>query len=146
MPVAFDTEEIYRFVFTTDRSKPVEKQPTLLFNYPTCREVKKIANTFDASIKAAIDGGNDALDKSINLQCDAVRLILCGWENFRNRKGNVIPYNPDELESILTDSDFVELRELLIKEMSQSELEKKRYALSLLSTRASSAPGAKANA
>jgi hypothetical protein len=140
MPIALDTAEIFRYVFSTDREKPKEVQPTLLFHYPTCREVRKIANLFEQSDKA------QSIDEAIKLRCDAIKVILAGWEHFTDRAGNVIPYDPNELDSILTDTDFTELNAKLIKSMSASELEKKAFALYPPSKQESSAVAVGANA
>jgi hypothetical protein len=123
MPVGIDPSEIYPYVISTDRSKPKEEQPTLLFYYPTCSEVRQIANKFDASNTAA------TVDESIKLRCDAMRIILCDWKNFKRRNGDPFPYDPTKLDEILTDTDFTELKARLIANMSASEIEKKRSVL-----------------
>jgi hypothetical protein len=136
MPVALDPSEVYRYVISTDRSKPEEKRPTLLFHYPTLREARKIANLFDQSDRAK------STDESVQLRCDAVRVILVGWENFTDRDGTPIPYDPNELDAILTDTDITELHARLLGDMALSEREKKVSALSAPTNTASSAPDA----
>jgi hypothetical protein len=132
MPVALDSNEIHQYVISTDRSKPTEEQPTLLFHFPTCREARQIANKFDASDKAK------TVDESFQIRCDAVRIILCGWHNFKNRDGNEITYDPKELDAVLTDNDLTELNVRLLKDMSATEIEKKRSVLFPQSSTASS--------
>jgi hypothetical protein len=121
MPIALDTNEIYRYVISTDRSKEIA--PTLLFHYPTCREARQIAAKFDEADKAS------SVDDLVRLSCEAIQIILAGWEHVTDRAGNVIKYNPSELDTVLTLIDFDELRAKLLKDMSASELEKKRSAL-----------------
>ena len=50
--IALDPNEKYKYVFSTDREKPVDQQPALIFHFPTCREVRQIANLFDEAEKA----------------------------------------------------------------------------------------------
>jgi hypothetical protein len=140
MPVGLDPTETYRYVISTDRSKPEGERPALIFHFPTCREVRKIGNLLDESEKAA------TLDEGISKRCEAIRVILVGWEHFKDRQGNLIPYNPDELDNVLSDADFTELNARLLTEMSASELEKKRYALFPQSSTGSSAQSASASA
>jgi hypothetical protein len=139
MPVGLDPTETYRYVISTDRTKPEGEQPALIFHYPTCRETRKIANLLDESERAT------TLDEGITKRCEAIRVILVGWEHFNDRKGNAILYNPDELDDVLSDADFTELNARLLTEMSASELEKKRYALFPQSSSESSAVSAMAS-
>jgi hypothetical protein len=136
MPIALDTNEKYRYVLSTDRSKPADKQPALIFHYPTCREVRQIANKFDEAEAAKTVG------EGIDMRCEAIKIILCGWENFTDRDGSPIPYDPAKIDEVLSDTDFTELNARLLREMSMSEVEKKRHAFSMLSTSANSAPNA----
>ena len=131
MPVALDSNEIYRYVLSTDRGK--EKPPTLLFYYPTCRETRQIANLFDQSDKAS------GVDEMINLSCDAIRIILCGWENVTTRDGTTVSYQPENVDAILTESDITEVRANLLRDMGQSEVEKKVRAFSVQSSSGQSA-------
>jgi hypothetical protein len=113
-------------VFSTDRNKP--NPPTLLFHYPTCAELRDIGIAFDAARK------EPSLTESIKLRADAIRTILAGWENVRNRTGHIVPFNPADLETILTDTDFTELDARMLRDMANCELEKKRSALLSLSS------------
>ena len=54
MPVALDPNEIFPYVILTDRAKPTEEQPTLLFHFPTVTETRRIANAFDAASAAFV--------------------------------------------------------------------------------------------
>lgn len=135
MPFALDTNEVYRFVFSTDRNKPEGEQPTLLFRYPSCREQRQIGTLFDsASVATTFEDRDKA-------RCDAVQIILVGWEQF-TKNGKPLAYDPTQLDSVLTDTDFDELESHLLRQMTLSELEKKASALSVLSKRESSATSA----
>jgi hypothetical protein len=137
MPFALDATEIFEYVISTDRTKPKEQRPALLFHYPTCREARQIARAFDEADKA------EDVEQSIKMRCDAIRLILCGWKHFVHRNGNPVAYDPAQLDTILTDTDITELHQILLKDMSLSEIEKKRAALSMQSgTAANSAKDA----
>jgi hypothetical protein len=128
MPIALDTNEIFRYVFSTDRGR--DKPPTLLFRYPTARQTREIANLFDQSDKAATP------DESLALMEKAVKVILAGSENMP----------AGEPGDYLSDTDFSELRGRLLKEMSANELEKKVSAFSRLSTLENSAKSATVDA
>jgi hypothetical protein len=140
MPVAFDSTQTFRYVISTDRDKPEAERPSLIFHYPTCRETVLIANKFDEV------ENSKSVEESIKIRCDAIRIILCGWENFRDRKGDLWPYNPSQLDSVLTIMDFEELELKLINASMFAEAEKKRRVLWPQSPTASSAPPASTDA
>jgi hypothetical protein len=125
MPSATDTNEIFRYVLTNDRHKPKDQQPTFLFHYLTVREEQDFFIAFDnAAAESSISG-------SMKMRCDAVRSFLAGWENFKDRKGKPVPFDPNKLEEVVSDTDLTEFHQLLIGDMKRMELEKKRSALSL---------------
>src|ERR1700755_2979090 len=113
--IALDTNEKHRYIFSTDRNKSASEQPALCFHYPTCREVRQIANLFDDADK------QPTVDAQMVMRLDAIRVILCGWENVKDRKGKPVPYDPQNLESILTDTDITELQSNLLREMAATE-------------------------
>ena len=136
MPVALDPNETYDYVILTDRQR--ENPPTLVFRFATCREQRKIAMLFDESDKA------DDVDASMELRCEAVGILLLNWRNFFDREGQPVPFNAEMLDSILSDNDLTELDGRLLKELSVSEMDKKKFALSALSNLAGSAKDAPA--
>lgn len=136
MAVAIDPNQTHRYVICTDRTKPIEEQRALVFYFPTAREQRQIARLFDES------GEKGNAEKSMELHCQAVKLILAGWENFRDRQGELVPFDPSNLDAILSDNDLIELNARLLKELSASEMDKKKFALSLLFSSASSAASA----
>lgn len=134
MPVAFDTQEIFRYVLSTDRSKPEGERPTLLFYFPTCKETRQIAKLYDESYKT------ENVDEIFDKRSEAIKLILCGWQNFKDRAGNPVAYNPDDLDKVITSRDYDELHQVMLKDMSLAEVEKKRFALTAPSHSNNSAP------
>ena len=151
--IAFDPAEKYRYVISTDRNKPVEEQPVLLFHYPTCREQRKVASLFDEAFdtrkivldpKATDVAKRGAADKELSLRCEALQVLLCGWTNIKDRSGQPIPYDASKLDEILSACDFDELEARLIQELRNFELEKKVSAFTAQSKQASSAPSATA--
>lgn len=136
MPAALDTSEIYRYVISTDRAK--DEKPTLLFHYPSCREQRKIMNLFDAADAAP------TIDEMLLKTVDAIKIVLIGWENVFDREGKAVPFNVDEVDAVLSEIEFSELRHRLFREMSLNELEKKRAAFSAQYNLESSAKNATA--
>lgn len=126
MPLAIDTAEVFAYVFSTDRAK--ENPPALLFNFPSCREAREIANLFDKAQSAA------TVDEFYALRLAAVQVKLIGWRGFP------VPYAPDAVSSVLSDGDMTELQARLLKEMLATEVEKKASAFFALSNLVASAP------
>ncbi|MDP9175613.1 MAG: hypothetical protein M3O30_17355 [Planctomycetota bacterium] len=139
MPVGIDPNEKYSYVISTDRAKPPELQPKLIFHYATGREQRRVGEMFDAA------GEAKTLEESFSLRADAVRVLLVGWEKFTDRQGNPIPYDPASLDAVLSDTDLSELDACLLKDMSLSELDKKKFVLFARSSSASSAANARAD-
>ena len=75
------------------------------------------------------------MDELIEKRCDAVRVILVGWENFTDREGRSIPFNAEMLDAVLSNQDLSELELRLLHEMAMGELDKKKFALSAQSNR-----------
>jgi hypothetical protein len=139
MPVALDPNETYSYVMSTDRLKPEAERPTLIFYFPTGRETRQIALAFDDAMAKS-----RSVDEWMDMRFDALRPILAGWKNFRDRKGNPVPFDRDMLDTVLSDTDLTELESRLLKEMSFEEQAKKKSAFSALSNSAGCAPNAAA--
>ncbi len=138
MPVGLDPQETFDYVISTDRAKEEKLRPTLIFHYPTAREQRKVAHLFDSAAEAR------TVEESFMRRADAVRVLLVGWNNFRDRHGNDIPFDPDELEAVLSDHDMTELDARLLNDLSLSELDKKKFVLFARSSSENSAANARA--
>ena len=128
MPFAVDPNQTYPYVFSTDRQLPEAERPTLLFYFPTCKETKQIAKLLDEADTVA------TVEQRLNIQCDAIRIILADWKNIKNRKGEVIPFNPENLHEFLSSADLGELKVKLLHDLTITELNKKKAALSVQSS------------
>ncbi len=140
MPIALDPNETFCYVLSTDRLKPEEERPTLVFYFPTAREVRQIGRAFEHAMK---DTKN--VEQWIEERCNALRIILADWQNFRARDGQPVAFDPEMLDAVLSDGDLTELEARLLKEMGFAEADKKKFARSALSSSAGSAPNAAAD-
>ena len=135
MPIALDPNETFCYVLSTDRLKPEEERPTLVFYFPTAREVRQIGRAFERAMK---DTKN--VEEWIEERCNALRIILADWKNFRARDGQPVAFDPEMLDAVLSDGDLTELEARLLKEMALAETDKKKFARSALLNLADSAP------
>jgi hypothetical protein len=136
MPVALDPAETFPFVFLHDKGNP--NPPTLHFHYLTCRELRQTDEEMDRLIE-----GESVVDY-LGRRLAALGKFLTGWENFKDRDGNPIPYDPKNFDAILSHLDISEVWRDVLKAMNASEAEKKTLRLSASSTTDNSAKSAEA--
>lgn len=127
MGFAVDTESVFEFVLDADKGKPADARPTFLFRYPSLRDFKRIAALF-AESESATDP-----DEMIAKATGGISHRLCGWRNMGT------PYDPANLEAVITSADMWEMRNRLLGEMTISESEKKRLSSPFASNSAQSA-------
>ena len=133
MPLAMDPKQMFKVVLRTDEDKPVESQPRFIFQFLTGREWKALARLREGFNE--LPTGPAGFD----VVCDAVRVGLCGWENITDRQtGEMIPYNPAELDSVITFSESLELFFLLLSRATMDSSDKKKLDLPLASSTAES--------
>lgn len=135
MPLVLDTNETCELVLTTDKGK--ENKPTFLLRFLSHRdwmraahlideaeellETKPTGNTSRELSRNAIELSGKAFGKTV----EAFKIALVGWKNID------IPFDPNKLEDILSDWDAAEIRNKMLDELTITELDKKKHALSL---------------
>jgi hypothetical protein len=103
MPIALEPDSVYDVVLSTDSGKPLEKRPTFVFRYLSSRkwkELTRLADGFETN-----KSGAGAIDSVFSV----IRMVLVGWRNMTGPDGKEIPYNPDEIDDLVTPAEAMEL-------------------------------------
>ena len=103
MPLALEPNATYDVVLSIDADKPEDRRPTFVFRYLSSRKWKELARLTDKFEKD--DSGEAAIDAVF----DVIRMVLAGWRNMIGPDGKEIPYNPAELDDMVTPAEAMEL-------------------------------------
>ncbi len=101
MPVLLEANQDFDVILESDRDK--ENPPKFIFKALSCRDWRKIAKLADSISETDTDGAIDTI-------FGMLKLGLVGWD-LKDKTGQMIPFNPDELESIVTIKEANELVE-----------------------------------
>jgi hypothetical protein len=134
MGLSVNTQNTFKYVFEDKRDLPEDEQPYLVFRYLSARDVSKMERLF---IETYTIEDADALIKKA---AEAINVGLVDWHGFE------LPFNLADLDAILTQADFIELRLNLAAKMHVSQLEKKAYVSRSLSITAKSVANETASA
>jgi len=137
MPLTCDPAATFEVVLSGDAAKP-EPRPTFIFNIMTARQWKTLADFNDDFELAA--GSVEKLD----LCFTAIRLALAGWRDIADRHGRPIPYDPDNLDELLTWFEAVELMQAAVSQQRLSDDDKKKLDSPSAASTAASVPTAPA--
>jgi len=119
MGLAIDPDQTFEFPLTG-------KQTVLVFRFLTAREWLQVSRMFDESF--TIEDNAKALEKML----EAIKAPLVDWQI----EGK--PYDPSELDNVLTYADAVELRHNLLAKMTIEEHDRKNSVRQLQSASQSS--------
>ena len=120
MGMALDSDQTFEFPLTG-------KQTVLVFRFLTGREWFRVARMMDETFHIESDA------KTLEQLLEAFAIGLVGWQV----EGK--PYDPTELDDVLTFADALELRRELLSRMTLAELDRKNSARQSQSASKSSA-------
>jgi len=103
MPLMCDPESTFDYVLETDRQKPKEHRPVFVITYLSGRKWKEIARLNDD-----FDESDDSC-AMLDMAYKMLKVGLVNWKNLTGPKGEVIPFDLDKLEDILTMNETIEL-------------------------------------
>lgn len=101
MPVLLETNQEFDVVLESDKNKV--NPPKFVFKALSCRDWRKLAKLADAISAGSTD---DAIDTIFGM----LKIGLVNWD-LLTANGSKIPFNPDDLEDIITLSEANELLE-----------------------------------
>jgi len=131
MAIAVDMKTVIRHVLERDRVLPADQQTTFLLGIVPARDKAQLAD----KILARHEGGFIELrQETVNL--GMLRAGLRGWENFKDRAGNVLEFKTlsggnghavptDEMLDLIRDADRTELVSVITKATELSEDDQK---------------------
>lgn len=119
MPLATRPNQTYEIVLSTDADLPKDKQPVFIFRYVSIEEWEEIA-----SLDTAFDVATDP-KIMIDLAFRAIKKTLCDWRNMKKVSGEVIPYKPEKLKTMVTLQEAVELMQAAVAQKPALEDKKK---------------------
>ena len=124
MPLEVDARRTFPYVLIEDRALPEPEQRALLFRFVSARD--------DAKINAAFQGafvGAESDTVVVARVLDGVRVGLVGWRGFKDDAGSGVPYDPADLDAVLTTQDVMDLHVNLRAAMAGTEMDRKKVAL-----------------
>lgn len=119
MPIAIDPSTRLPIVLDSDADK--EHPPTFYVRPLTVRETSH-ADTLDQRMREELQAGRDAYAPLF----ESIRVALVGWENLRNLQGELIPYDPAELDAVLVIEEGYELMRKIVRAGTLRREDKKK--------------------
>jgi len=107
MPIALDPDSTFEVVLESDQNKPKENQPTFTFRVLTGRDWLRVTQLSDKA-----ETGED----SVKLVYQSIQVGLVGWRNMVKPDGSEIPFEPKDLDAILTPAEANEMLEHLMNQ------------------------------
>lgn len=120
--IAIDPKHEIEIVLSSDEGRPADERPTFIGHYLTCREHLQFERELAAAIEVGEKGDTEALLTGL---AHALRLVLCGWRNVRDRSGAPVAYDPERLLDILTIGELYELMRAVRAAVQLSEADRK---------------------
>ncbi len=109
MPLALDPKARITLVLDSDKDKPAAKQPGFVYAFLTGRRWRDVARAVDG-----FDEG-DGMEAGLDRIYTAASVNLIGWRNLIDpQTGEEIPFDPANLEEILTPQEAIELANRLL--------------------------------
>lgn len=109
MPLTLDPDATFDFVLESDQREdvPRENWPTFVFRHLPIRDMR-VMETLAETIGKDASGGARTGAETLDALCALVTERLVGWRNMVRRSADparedqIIPYSPDELDSLVT--------------------------------------------
>lgn len=127
--LALDPRETYEVRLPTD------PRAVFVFRHMTLREFRRAGKVYDRGIDRTFDGMLDDL-------LAAIRMNLVGWREIISAQGAAIPYDPENLEDVLTHQEAWDLLGEARKGAILTSAEKNVSGSSSAGSGAGSAPAA----
>jgi hypothetical protein len=115
MPIALDPQETFEIILESDKDKPQESQPRFIYRYLTCRQWRKLSGYRDELEKLKQDK-SATIDNVMNKTIEMASMNLVSWENIFGNDGELITFDKDKFEDIVT---IIEANELIVKLSNQ---------------------------
>lgn len=92
----------------------------LVFSLPTVEEWEAMSALFYDSDKVMDDDR-----KMVELQCQAINMVLVGWKHITDKNDEPIKFDPSKLKSIIRHMDLMEIRGNLLEKLTTAECDLK---------------------
>jgi hypothetical protein len=109
MPIKFSTKSTFDVVLTADKDLPAEEQAVFVCRCLSVAEWLDVAELDEKFAK--LDNARERMDAAEQI----VKKGICGWRNLLDKEAQKeIPFAIEELRSILTLSEFIELMHCVV--------------------------------